>query len=151
MPSSSPNNRPTVRFYAPHHFILLPAALVMAFYAGRRYAAVAGTDDNNARLWFCVAAGAIIVLGILIMMRQHYALTLQDRIIRLEMRQRYFEITRDSFQPFEQQLTFKQIAALRYASDAELPGLLQAAIREKLSPAAIQERIDHVLLDTMRV
>jgi hypothetical protein len=149
MASSSP--RRTVRWYAPHHFILLPAALVMAFYTGRRYATVAGTDTNDARLWFSLAALAFIVLGMLLMMRQHYALTLQDRIIRLEMRQRYFEITRESFQPLEQQLTFKQIASLRYASDAELPGLVQAAIREKLSPAAINERINLLQPDNMRV
>ena len=149
MAPSSP--RRTVRYYVPHHFILFPAALVMAFYTGRRYYNVAGTDSNDSRLWFSLAALAILVLGLLVMTRQHYALTLQDRIIRLEMRQRYFEVTRDSFQPLEQQLTFKQIAALRYASDAELPGLVQAAIREKLSPAAINERINLFQPDHMRV
>jgi hypothetical protein len=149
MASSSP--RRTVRWYAPHHFILFPAALVMAFYTGRHYALVAGTNSNDARLWFSLAALSFIVLGLLVMTRQHYALTLQDRIIRLEMRQRYFEVTRDSFQPIEQQLTFKQIAAMRYASDAELPGLVQAAIREKLSPAAINERINLLQPDNMRV
>ncbi|WP_303309422.1 DUF6526 family protein [Hymenobacter sp. BT730] len=143
--------RRTVRWYVPHHFILLPAALVMAFYTGRRYTAVAGTDSNDSRLWFSIAMLAFLVLGMLWMMRQHYALKLQDRIIRLEMRQRYFEITRDSFQPLEQQLTFKQIAALRYANDAELPGLVQAAIREKLPPAAINERINLLQPDNMRV
>ncbi|ALD21947.1 DUF6526 family protein [Hymenobacter sp. DG25A] len=149
MAPSSP--RRTIRWYAPHHFILFPAALVMAFYTGRHYALVAGTNNNDARLWFSLAALSFILLGLLVMTRQHYALTLQDRIIRLEMRQRYFEVTRDSFQPIEQQLTFKQIAAMRYASDAELPGLVQAVIREKLSPAAINERINLLQPDNMRV
>ena len=137
--------------YPWHHFVLLPLAFLMAGYAITRYTKVAGDDDQTARLWFTVAALAVIGLGVLVMLRQHYALQLQDRICRLEVRQRYFEVSGQRFAPLEQQLSLAQILSLRLAGDAELPALAQAAAKEKLSPKDIQARITNFQFDTMRV
>ena len=141
----------TPMYYPWHHFVLLPLALLMAGYAVLRYTKVAGDDDQTARLWFTVAALAVIGLGVLVMLRQHYALQLQDRICRLEVRQRYFEVSGQRFAALEKQLTLAQILSLRLAGDAELPALAQAAAKEKLSPKDIQARITDFQLDTMRV
>ena len=138
-------------YYPWHHFVLLPLALLMAGYAITRYTKVAGDDDQTARLWFTVAALAVIALGVLVMLRQHYALQLQDRICRLEVRQRYFEVSGQRFAPLEKQLSLSQILSLRLAGDAELPALAQAAAQENLSPKAIQARITDFQFDTMRV
>ena len=123
----------------------------MAGYAITRYTTVAGDDDQTARLWFTVAALAVIGLGVLVMLRQHYALQLQDRICRLEVRQRYFEVSGQRFAELEKQLSLNQILSLRLAGDAELPALAQAAAHEKLSPKDIQARITDFQFDTMRV
>ena len=139
------------KFYTWHHFVLVPLALLMAGYTILRYTKVAGDDDQIARLWFSVAALAIIGLGVLVMLRQHYALQLQDRICRLEVRQRYFEVSGQRFAALEKQLTLAQILSLRLAGDAELPALAQAAATEKLSPKDIQARITDFQFDTMRV
>ena len=141
----------TPMYYPWHHFVLLPLALLMAGYAVLRYTKVAGDDDQTARLWFTVAALAVIGLGVLVMLRQHYALQLQDRICRLEVRQRYFEVSGQRFAALEKQLSLAQILSLRRAGDAELPALAQAAATEKLSPKDIQARITDFQLDTMRV
>ncbi|MFD2719257.1 DUF6526 family protein [Hymenobacter monticola] len=141
----------TPMYYPWHHFVLMPLALLMAGYAITRYTKVAGDDDQIARLWFTVAALAVIGLGVLVMLRQHYALQLQDRICRLEVRQRYFEVSGRRFAELEKQLTLKQILSLRLAGDAELPALAQAAASEKLSPKDIQARITDFQFDTMRV
>ncbi len=141
----------TPRLYPPHHFILLPAALVMAFYTGRRYAAVAGDDSEISRIWFSLMVLAVVGLGVLVMLRQHYALTLQDRLIRLEVRQRYFEVTGQSLRPLEERLSLKQIMSLRFAGDAELASLVQATISENLPPKTIQARIQDFHFDPMRV
>jgi len=122
----------------------------MAGYAITRYTKVAGDDDQTARLWFTVAALAVIGLGVLVMLRQHYALQLQDRICRLEVRQRYFEVSGQRFAELEKQLSLNQILSLRLAGDAELPALAQAAAHEKLSPKDIQARITDFQFDTMR-
>lgn len=141
----------TTMYYPWHHFVLLPLAFLMAGYAITRYTKVAGDDDQIARLWFTVAALAIIGLGVLLMLRQHYALVLQDRICRLEVRQRYFEVSGQRFAELEKQLSLSQILSLRLAGDAELPVLAQAAAKEKLSPKDIQSRITDFQFDTMRV
>ena len=141
----------TPMFYPWHHFVLLPLALLMAGYAVLRYTKVAGDDDQTARLWFSVAALAVIGLGVLVMLRQHYALQLQDRICRLEVRQRYFEVSGQRFAELEKQLSLAQILSLRLAGDAELPALAQVAAKEKLSPKNIQARITDFQFDTMRV
>ncbi|GAA3950166.1 DUF6526 family protein [Hymenobacter algoricola] len=141
----------TPMLYPWHHFVLLPAALILAGYGIRRYLDVAGHDDETARLWFTVMALAVVGLGVLVMLRQHYALRLQDRLLRLEVRQRYFELTGQRLQPLEAQLTLKQILSLRFAGDAELPALVQAAIKENLSPKDIQARIQDFQFDHLRV
>ena len=141
----------TPMLYPWHHFVLLPLALVMAGYAMLRYTKVAGDDDQTARLWFSVAALAVIGLGVLVMLRQHYALQLQDRICRLEVRQRYFEVSGQRFAALEKQLSIGQILSLRLAGDAELPALAQAAATTNLSSKDIQARITDFQFDAMRV
>ena len=146
MPTKNPP-----QYYAWHHVVLLPAALFLAGYGVVRYVHVVGNDDQIARLWFTVGALAVVGLGVLVMLRQHYALTLQDRIARLEVRQRYFEVSGQRFSPLEKELSLKQILSLRLAGDAELPALVQAAVQEKLSPQNIQARINDFQFDAMRV
>ena len=141
----------TPMYYPWHHFVLLPSALLMAGYTVLRYTKVAGDDDQMARLWFSVAVLAVIGLGVLVMLRQHYALQLQDRICRLEVRQRYFEVSGQRFAPLEKQLSLSQILSLRLAGDAELPALAQAAATSNLSPKDIQARITDFQFDSLRV
>ena len=141
----------TPMYYPWHHFVLLPLALLLAGYTIMRYTKVAGDDDQIARLWFSVAALAVIGFGVLVMLRQHYALQLQDRIGRLEVRQRYFEVSGQRFAELEKQLSLAQILSLRLAGDAELPALARAAAAESLNPQAIQARITDFQFDTMRV
>jgi len=141
----------TVKYYPLHHFVVMPAALIMMLYAIRRYFSVAGEDSDISRLWFSVMVLAIIVFLGLYMLRQHYALMLQDRVARLEVRQRYFELTGKRFRSLEDQLTLKQILSLRLAGDEELPSLAEAAAQEKLAPKAIQDRIRDFQFDAMRV
>lgn len=148
--ASSPTKN-TVMYYPWHHFVALPAAFILALYSIRRYVSVAGDDSETSRLWFVGAALGVLLVGALLLLRQHYALTLQDRIARLEVRQQYFEATGQSLRPLESQLQLSQILALRFAGDAELPGLVQAAISEKLSSKEIQARIQDFHFDHMRV
>lgn len=139
------------RYYPLHHFVLLPLTLLMVAYTIRRYVYVAGDDSEIARLWFSLAAVTLLFFGTLVMLRQHYALTLQDRVARLEVRQRYFEVSGQRFASLEKNLTLKQILTLRLAGDQELPALAQAAAQEKLSAKDILARINDFQLDTMRV
>lgn len=141
----------TRRFYPLHHYVVLPLTLLMVFYTIRRYAGVAGDDSEISRLWFSLALVTLLFFLALYMLRQHYALGLQDRVVRLEVRQRYFELTGQRLQPLESRLSLKQIIALRLAGDGELPALVEATARENLSPQDIQARITDFQFDPLRV
>lgn len=67
-----------------------------------------------------------------------YIVRLQDRIIRLEMRVRLARLGREA--DFER-LSKRQLVALRFASDAELPALVQRTLAENLDSRQIKEAV----------
>jgi predicted secreted Zn-dependent protease len=85
------------------------------------------------------------------MLRQHYTLTLQNRIVRLELRYRYFSITGKKLEDFEHRLNDDQLFALRFTTDDEFPGLTQRALHENLSGKEIKKAIQHWKGDYERV
>src|SRR6266702_1106396 len=62
-----------------------------------------------------------------------FVLTVQDRIIRLEMRLRLAELLPSELRPRIPEFTVGQLIALRFACDAELPGLARKVLDEKLN------------------
>ena len=86
------------------------------------------------------------VIGAVITMRR-FALRLQDRIIRLEMQTRLARLGRVG--DFGR-VTLRQLIALRFASDAELPLLLNRAITENLTTDQIKRAIITWQADYMR-
>jgi|ERR1700739_2264216 uncharacterized protein DUF6526 len=62
-----------------------------------------------------------------------FALTVQDRVIRLEMRLRLAELLPPDLRPRIPEFTVAQLVSLRFASDVELPTLARKALEEKLS------------------
>ena len=67
-----------------------------------------------------------------------FAIRLQNRIIRLEMQMRLSRLGRE---PDLQRLSLPQVVALRFASDAELPALIDRALAENLTPDAIKRAV----------
>jgi hypothetical protein len=60
-------------------------------------------------------------------------LTVQDRVIRLEMRGRLRELLPPDLWTRSTAVPIKQLVALRFASDAELPGLVREVIDGNLA------------------
>lgn len=85
------------------------------------------------------------------MVRQHYALGNQNRIVRLEFRQRYFEIFNKRSDEVIDQLSFDQISALRFADDEEFKELLYKALHENISGDRIKRSIKNWRPDDHRV
>lgn len=85
------------------------------------------------------------------MVRQHYALGNQDRIVRLEFRLRYFELFGKSSDEVESQLSFGQIAALRFAYDDEFRILIEKALQQNISADEIKKSITNWKADNSRV
>ncbi|OJU27612.1 MAG: hypothetical protein BGN92_15355 [Sphingobacteriales bacterium 41-5] len=136
-----------VRYYPPHHFIFYPILTILTVIAFYRHF----TDKPNQLIWFFIAIGLVLIGWLSVMMRQHYALTLQNRLVRLEMRHKYFVLTGKDFEPLEKNLSFGQIGALRFASDEELIALIEKTLAENLPPDAIKKRIANWKPDEMRV
>lgn len=61
------------------------------------------------------------------------ALTVQDRVIRLEMRLRMLQVLPVDMQPRIGEFTVGQLVALRFAGDAELPDLARKVLQDKLT------------------
>ena len=81
---------------------------------------------------------AVIVLG---QISRRYIVRLQDRIIRLEMQARCRELIGPDAARALLRLKKSQIVALRFASDEELPALLERAEKESLPSDAIKRTI----------
>ncbi|MFM1877391.1 MAG: hypothetical protein RLZZ241_257 [Bacteroidota bacterium] len=77
-----------------------------------------------------------------------FPLRAQDRAIRAEERLRYYILTQ---QALPESLRISQIIALRFASDAEFPALVERAVNEGLSAKTIKEAIQNWKGDYYRV
>lgn len=144
---STQNAANHVRYYTAHHFIFYPLLLIAASSAVYAY----NHHPDQKELWFAVIVLFFFTGWSSYMLRQHYALGNQNRIVRLELRFRYFLITGKRLEPLEAKLQFSQLAALRFASDEELSSLIERTMNENLSPDQIKKSIVHWLPDDMRV
>lgn len=84
-----------------------------------------------------ITFGSIILLFTTFYTRV-FSLRAQDRVIRAEENFRYFLLTK---QTLPKDLTIRQIIGLRFASDEELPGLVDKSVAEKLSEKDIKKSI----------
>ncbi len=136
-----------IRFYPPHHFVFYPLMLIVLGIGAWHIF----SDASNRMLWIFITLLSAVIIWVAFMLRQHYALTLQNRLVLLELRYRYFTITGKRLEPLEISLTDGQLFALRFAPDEELEALTNRAIRENLTPDAIKKSIKNWRADNRRV
>ena len=108
------------------HFFVIPVLLANVFVSAWRLWQMP-TLGTTFRL---VVAAALLLLGLLSRLQ---AVTVQDRLIRLEMRLKLRQLLPPDLQPRINDLTYRQLVALRFASDAELPDLVRDVLAGKLT------------------
>jgi len=135
------------KFYPPHHFIFLPILIILEGYG--LYKAV--DDTGHQLIWILFSVVVFLIFYLAIMLRQHYALGNQNRIVRLEFKQRYFEIFNERSDDIAEKLSFSQIAALRFAYDDEFKELLYRALNENISGDEIKKSIKNWRPDHHRI
>ena len=135
------------RYYIPHHFIFLPILAGLQTLGVWKYF----NDKENTLIWLLFSVIIFLIIYLTVMVRQHYALENQNRIIRLEFQQRYFEIFAERSDQVIEQLRFSQIAALRFAYDEEFKALLAQALNKDISGDEIKKSIKNWRPDYHRV
>jgi len=139
------------RWDPPYHFYVVPIfglALILTlihFFAHITHGDL--RDHIHAVLLILLAVAFLIWL----VKTRFYALKVQDRVIRLEERLRLTQLLPDPLRSRIPELTEGQLVALRFASDAEIPKLVERTLKENLSSADIKKAIQTWRPDYWRV
>ena len=92
-----------------------------------------------------------LALILLALYARMFALTVQDRVIRLEMQLRLRNLLPPDQHARIVNFTVGQLVALRFASDAELPGLARKVLDEKVDDRkTIKKMIQNWQTDLLR-
>jgi hypothetical protein len=135
------------RWYPPFHFFVLPL-LLLNFIFSIYITVHEWPRFQHTHLWSIVMA---IVFFVMAGTSRNGALADQDRIIRLEERLRLAALLPAEDRAHIDELTTKQLIALRFASDAELPALVRKTLTQNLESKAIKQSIVNWRGDYTRV
>jgi hypothetical protein len=121
------------RFDPFFHFFLLP--LFAANFVESIVLAIHAQSHLGLHIWLAVVSFGLLVLTVKV---RNYSLRMQDRVIRLEERLRIAALVpgADVYR-----LSTKQLIALRFASDGELPALVKRTLAENLDMKTIKSSI----------
>jgi len=123
------------KFVPAFHFFAVPILIANVISTGYQ---LRGNFDVPHML-ATLTALALLTVAFLARM---FALKVQDRLIRLEMRLRLRELLSPSLHGQINTLTPKQMVGLRFASDAELPSLVSQVLKDNITkPDAIKKMI----------
>ena len=135
------------KFYPPHHFIYLPLLFILQILGIWKIF----KDETNQLIWILFSVVIFLFIYLALMLRQHYAIGNQNRIVRLEFRLRYFELFGKSSDEIETRLSFGQLAALRFAYDDEFKDLLEKVVTQNISGDEIKKSITNWKADNNRI
>jgi hypothetical protein len=126
----------------PFHFFLAPVGLILlglTIYEVVKNPGLSSGVQVLGMVWAIIAVFTI----------RTYSLKVQNRVIRLEERLRMERLCPEW--PRIAELTVPQFIALRFASDAELPGLVEKALSGNLDQKQIKQSIQNWRPDHYRV
>lgn len=131
------------RWLPAFHFFAVPVLLINTVNELRHLVA----DPSRTTAWAAIVAAAILTVAFL---ARTQALQAQNRLIRLEMRLRMQQLAPELLARFND-LTVPQLVALRFASDAELAGLVSTVLKDGTKQADIKKMIKQWQPDYVRV
>lgn len=126
------------------HFFILPVLAINVIVIGFQLF----RHPGGLGAWLFLISIALLVMAVRM---RSYATHLQDRVIRLEERLRLAAILQDPLRSRMSELTDSQLVGLRFASDAELPALVQRALDERLSRSDIKKAVSDWRPDYSRI
>jgi hypothetical protein len=139
------------RWDPPFHFFILPIfTLGLLLSLVHFFAHITHGDMRDHIHAFLLILLALALLTLMFKVRL-YSLKVQDRVIRLEERLRLTQLLQEPLRSRIPELTEGQLCGLRFASDAEIPKLVERTLNEKLSRADIKKAIQNWRPDYWRV
>jgi hypothetical protein len=145
MAESSQNFANHRRWFPMYHYFASPIIYGYALYAIWLAISVPGLTETVHAVW-------ALAVAVLTLSARSMALRLQNRLIRLEMRLRLKELLPAALNERAKTLTIRQLIALRFAGDAELPGLVERTLKGDFArPVDIKRAITDWQGDYMRV
>ncbi len=132
------------RFDPVFHYFLAPVLLITVILSFIHLVKHPGI----ASLWHVLLAVALLLIA---GKARAYALKAQDRVIRLEERMRLATLLPEPLRARIGELTERQLIALRFASDAEIPALVERTLKENLTQKRIKQAIQNWRPDYFRV
>ena len=132
------------RWLPAYHFFVMPVLLANVVIAIRQVYLTPGLG----MFFQLIVAVALLMLGF---MARVMALTVQDRLIRLEMRLRLRGILPSELHSRINELTHRQLVAMRFAGDDELADLVRDVLNGKLATSnEIKQRVKNWQADWLR-
>jgi len=126
------------------HYFVLPLFLINVLVEVRHVY----YDVSRHTIWSLLLAIGLFALAL---SARLMALTVQDRVIRMEMRQRLAQCLPADLQPRIGELTRQQLVGLRFASDAEMADLVRDVLAGKLATVkAIKMNVKNWQADWLR-
>ena len=126
------------------HFFIIPVAAITFIW-------VAVNTYKNPSAWTAWQLVVAVALVIAVFKIRLYSLKVQDRVIRLEERLRLASLVTTEFRPRINELSERQLIALRFCSDEELAGLAARTLSEKLTGKDIKKQIKTWRADQFRI
>jgi len=139
------------RFDPPFHFFVLPIFLLGLILSLIHFFAHITHGDLRDHIHAFLLILLALALLVLVFKVRLYALKVQDRVIRLEERLRLNQLLSEPLRSRIPELTEDQLCGLRFASDPEIPKLVERALKEKLSRKDIKQAIQTWRPDYWRV
>ncbi len=128
----------------PFHFFIAPVFVINAIYSIVNLVRQPSLELG----WTMVVAFGLVFMAFKVRLN---SLKVQDRVIRLEERLRLSGLLPEPLRSRIGELTERQLISLRFASDAEIPGLVALTFSNQLSPADIKKSIVNWRADHFRV
>jgi hypothetical protein len=129
VPESGQTYKTHTRWFPLFHFFVAPILLINIVVSGY----LLYRTPSRLGVWQLIVAVGLLMLALAARLM---ALAVQDRVIRLEMRLRMRELLPADLHARVGEITREQCVGLRFANDAELPGLVRKVLAGELKTAS---------------
>jgi hypothetical protein len=133
------------RFFPMFHFFVVPVMVINLGWSIYRWYLTGFSVDGGERVLLALGLAAGFLSARIM------ALTVQDRVIRLEERLRYERVLPADLKARIGEFSVSQLVSLRFACDAELPALARKVLEDKMNERkAIKQMVKTWRPDSLR-